>query len=286
MARIAVQVPAGLGFYLHAFSECHAAGSGRVRAAATDPVRQLAEVARFAGEQGPVPIVVEQMYTPHQTPWTIEGTFEYLREVPAAAGTRRYVAMDTGHQTGQHRFLRPSREAVERALAARGRGPRSPTWDPTRPTPCSRRPGRLAGRPRGSRCARSRRRWTGTRTCSPGQRTATCTAGWRSWAATPRSFTCSRPTGSPPPTCPSPAANNETGHRASRQSAPEAIARSYGSAEPPGHAAALLPLYLTFEIFPHTTDRPRDILPRLAESVRLLEAVDPRGRAAAVRSRD
>lgn len=48
----------------------------------------------------------------------------------------------------------------------------------------------------------------------------------------------------------------------------KAIARSYGGEEVPGLPPRSPNLYLTFEIFPHTTDRPRDILPVLAESVR------------------
>ena len=37
-------------------------------------------------------------------------------------------------------------------------------------------------------------------------------------------------------------------------------------------------IYLTFEIFPHTTDRRRDILPVLAESVKYWRQWVPEGR--------
>jgi hypothetical protein len=48
----------------------------------------------------------------------------------------------------------------------------------------------------------------------------------------------------------------------------QAFARSYQKEAPAGMPPRCGSLYLTFEIFPHTTDRPRDFLPGLAESVR------------------
>ena len=48
----------------------------------------------------------------------------------------------------------------------------------------------------------------------------------------------------------------------------EALARCYQKEPRPGMPERCPEIYLTFEIFPHTTDRPREILPPLAESVR------------------
>jgi len=263
MARIAVQVPAGLGFCLHAFSESMLQDSAAYREATNRVYDMLAEVARFAGEHGPVPIVVEQMYTPHQTPWTIEGTFEYLREVSARSGYPAYVAVDTGHQTGQRRFLRPSREAVERALAGEGK---VPYLGPDRAY-------ELFEKARGS---------------SPAARAAAAVTIEAEMDGYPHLFArsedgdlyrwleelgCYSPivhlqqtNGRSSSHLPFTAANNEAGIvRPSKLL--EAIARSYRGAERPGLPPRCSNLYLTFEIFPHTMDRPRDILPRLAESV-------------------
>jgi sugar phosphate isomerase/epimerase len=265
MARIAVQVPAGLGFYLHAFSESTLQDPAAHREATERVYDMLAEVARFAGEQGPVPIVVEQMYTPHQIPWTIEGTFEYLREVSARSGYPAYVAMDTGHQTGQHRFLRPSREAVERALSDERQG-EVPYLGPDTAY-------ELFEKARGG---------------SPAVRASASAAIQAEMDRYPYLFArpedgdlyrwlealgCYSPivhlqqtSGTSSSHLPFTAANNETGIVRPAKFL-EAIARSYGSAERPGIPPRCSSLYLTFEIFPHTTDRPRDILPRLAESV-------------------
>jgi sugar phosphate isomerase/epimerase len=263
MARIAVQVPAGLGFCLHAFSESMLQDPAVYRETTNRVYDMLAEVARFAGEHGPVPIVVEQMYTPHQTPWTIKGTFEYLREVSARSGYPAYVAVDTGHQTGQRRFLRPSRKAVERALAGEGK---VPYLGPDRAY-------ELFEKARGG---------------SPAARAAAAVTIEAEMDGYPHLFArsedgdlyrwleelgCYSPivhlqqtNGRCSSHLPFTAANNEAGIVRPAKLL-EAIARSYHGAERPGLPPRCSNLYLTFEIFPHTMDRPRDILPRLAESV-------------------
>jgi sugar phosphate isomerase/epimerase len=263
MARIAAQLSAGLGFYLHAFSEAVLQDPVAYRQATALVYEGLAEVARYAGELGPVPIVVEQMYSPNQTPWTIEGTFEYLREVGRRSGFPAYVAVDTGHQTGQHRFLRPSREALERALAGQG------------PVPYLGPDAAYAAfedareRALGVRAEAARRieeamdrfpyffaakkdcdlyRWLEELGCYAPILHLQQTGG-RSSSHLP--FT---------------AVNNEAGI-VEPLKVLQAIARSYRSGLPPGLPTRCTRVYLTFEVFPHTTDRPRDILPKLAESV-------------------
>jgi sugar phosphate isomerase/epimerase len=255
MARIAVQIPAGLGFYIHAFSESLLQNPAAYAAATEVLYDTLAEVARFAGEQGPVPIIVEQMYAPHQTPWTIEGTFEYLREVSARGGYPAYVAMDTGHQTGPHRFLRPSREALERGLAGQG------------PTPYLGPDSAYALFESGEAAARIEAdmdryphlfarpedcdlyRWLERLGCYAPILHLQQSNG-RSSSHLP--FT---------------PAHNETGVVHPRKIL-QAIARSYQGQAGPGLPPRCSRLFLTFEIFPRTADRPRDILPALAESVR------------------
>lgn len=116
MARIAAKVKAGLGFYIHAFPE----------SVLFDPIafvktrdrlyNTLADVARLFNDAGNVPMIIEQMYSPHQIPWTIAGTLEYLEEVSRRANTQVYVALDTGHQTGQQHFLRPTVDDLAKTL--------------------------------------------------------------------------------------------------------------------------------------------------------------------------
>ena len=263
MAQIAVQLPAGLGFYLHAFREAMLQDPVAYRQATELVYEGLAEVARYAGELGPVPIIVEQMYSPHQTPWTIEGTFEYLREVGRRSGFPAYVAVDTGHQTGQHRFLRPSRETLERALAgeapvpylgpdaayalfeeARGRAPAARLGGSGRIAEEMDRCPHLFAEPEDCDLYR----WLEELGCYAPILHLQQTEGKTS---SHLPFT---------------AANNAAGI-VEPLKVLQAIARSYRVEQPPGLPPRCARLYLTFEVFPHTADRPRDILPRLAESV-------------------
>lgn len=106
VARVAAKVKAGVGFYIHAFPESVLFDPKAYRETTDRLYDTLAEVARLAKDAGDVPVILEQMYTPHQIPWTIAGTLEYLEEVTRRANIPVYVALDTGHQTGQHRFLK------------------------------------------------------------------------------------------------------------------------------------------------------------------------------------
>ena len=264
MARIAAQVPAGLGFYLHAFSEAVLQDPEAYRSAKAALYEELAGVARFAGQLGPIPIIVEQMYSPHQIPWTIEGTIEYLREVTAAGGFPAYVAVDTGHQTGQRRFLRPSGQAVRRALAGEGLvpylGPDTAyaLFEQARGGAPAQRAG--AAEAIGAEMSRYPHLFAEQKDCDLYR-----------WLEELGSYApiihLQQTDGKSSSHLPFTEANNRAGLVHPRKVL-EAIARSYRREELPGLPPRSANVYLTFEIFPHTTDRPRDLLPVLAESVR------------------
>jgi hypothetical protein len=110
------QVGAGLGFYCHAFP--HSALQDPLKYAELEErlYEVLAEVARLASSSGVRSVGVEQMYTPHQIPWTIEGSRRLLKEVYRRGDAPFYLTIDTGHQTGQRRFQRPDRRRLEHQL--------------------------------------------------------------------------------------------------------------------------------------------------------------------------
>jgi sugar phosphate isomerase/epimerase len=116
MAALAAQVGAGLGFACHAFSEPVIQDPAAYAAAEIDLYARLAELARYAAERGTQSVGLEQMYTPHMIPWTLAGSAHLLREVYARSGQPFYLTIDTGHQCGQRRFLRPGRAQLEAAL--------------------------------------------------------------------------------------------------------------------------------------------------------------------------
>ncbi len=224
----------------------------------------LAEVSRFAGEQGPVPIIVEQMYSPHQTPWTIEGTFEYISEVSRRSGYPAYVAMDTGHQTGQHRFQRPGREALERALAGDGS---IPYLGPDTAYAVFENARGGGARARADAAVRIEAEMDRYPHLFAGPRDCDLYAWLGELACYSPILHLQQSNGRSSSHLPFTAATNETGIVHPRKVL-QAIADCYRADSRPGLPPRCDSLFLTFEIFPHTTDRPRDFLPGLAESVR------------------
>ena len=78
--------------------------------------RQMADIAAFAYENGRVQVSFEQMYAPHQPPFTIKGTKEFIRRVYQIHEKPSYVTIDVGHMVGQKKFARPSRKEIDEAI--------------------------------------------------------------------------------------------------------------------------------------------------------------------------
>jgi sugar phosphate isomerase/epimerase len=116
MIANASRLGAGLGFFCHAFNERVLQDCQTYRAAEETLYERLAEVSAYARECGIKTVGVEQMYSPNQIPWTLEGAQRLLREVYRRSGQPFYLTIDTGHQVGQRMFLRPSFRQLDGAL--------------------------------------------------------------------------------------------------------------------------------------------------------------------------
>jgi len=68
---------------------------------------QMADIADFAYEHGRVQVSVEQMYAPHQPPFTISQTREMLERIYEKRKKPCFVTIDVGHMVGQRKFLMP-----------------------------------------------------------------------------------------------------------------------------------------------------------------------------------
>lgn len=112
MIRAAAGLKAGLGFYCHAFPDEVLQDPDSYAEKLEQLCGQLSEVAAYAKSQGAALVGVEQMYSPHQVPWTIEGARDLIRRVYRTSGAPLYLTIDTGHQTGQARFARPEPSAI------------------------------------------------------------------------------------------------------------------------------------------------------------------------------
>ena len=119
-AKTAASLGAGLGFFAHAFDESVLQSPDAYAAAMDELCRDLADIAGYAKSLELSSAGVEQMYAPHQPPWTIAGAKQMLRRIYAIGGAPFYLTDDVGHMNGQQFFLRPTEESILRDLVKKG----------------------------------------------------------------------------------------------------------------------------------------------------------------------
>ncbi len=113
MIHNAANLEAGLGFFCHAFPQSVLVNPTRYTTAEADLFRRLAELATIANAENVRGISIEQMYSPHQIPWTVSGAQNLLKQVYRQSQAPFYLTLDTGHQIGQRRFLKPDPTEIE-----------------------------------------------------------------------------------------------------------------------------------------------------------------------------
>ena len=118
MITLAASLDAWLGFFAHAFDERTLRDPACYAAAYSALVDDIAALARYAGESGLRGFGVEQMYSPNQPPWTLDGAADFLRRCNAGGGAPVYITVDTGHQCGQRLFQVPQPAALAAYHAA------------------------------------------------------------------------------------------------------------------------------------------------------------------------
>lgn len=107
MVKTAINLEAGMGFFCHAFSNSMLQDPGMYMEAEDELYKGLAELVKSSYDYDKGYLSVEQMYTPHQIPWTIQGAKKLIKQVFAIGKKPFYITIDTGHQSGQRKFLRP-----------------------------------------------------------------------------------------------------------------------------------------------------------------------------------
>jgi len=129
MARTAGELGAGLGFFCHAFGDSVLQDPLKYRKAIEDLYNRLAELSSFAADKMQGYIGVEQMYTPHQVPWTIEGSRELIKEVYSRSKYPFYITIDLGHQSGQYKFRKPNANQLKELIREfRAKGKLKDKW--------------------------------------------------------------------------------------------------------------------------------------------------------------
>jgi hypothetical protein len=118
MIDTACTLKAGLGFFCHAFNSSILQDKERYYFYLEDLYNRLADLAEYAADQGLKSLGLEQMYTPHQVPWTMNGAQNLLKKVFNKSGKPFYITLDVGHQSGQRKFLKPDQKYLEELLDA------------------------------------------------------------------------------------------------------------------------------------------------------------------------
>jgi D-erythrulose 1-phosphate 3-epimerase len=124
MVKIAINLEAGMGFFCHAFSDSILQDPKVYREAEEELYKGLAELAAYAGDYDKGCLGVEQMYTPHQVPWTILGAEKLIKRVYELSKKAFYITIDTGHQSGQRKFLRPDYGKIKELIRVYKNGDR------------------------------------------------------------------------------------------------------------------------------------------------------------------
>ena len=112
-ADTARQLDAGLGFFAHGIHEPALQNPEEYQNDLNILFSELAELAAHAKIIGLSSMGIEQMYSPHQPPWTIQGAKTLLKTVKQKASAPFYLTLDVGHMNGQQYFQKPSTEQIE-----------------------------------------------------------------------------------------------------------------------------------------------------------------------------
>ena len=112
MIDFSSQFKAGLGFFMFALTEEVLQNSEKYKITSQTFFNNMSEIASYAKQKN-VQISFEQMYTPHQPPWTINQSLDYLRNIYKIAQSPSYITIDVGHQVGQNKFRKPDKSTIE-----------------------------------------------------------------------------------------------------------------------------------------------------------------------------
>ena len=115
-ADTARELSAGLGFFTHAFDNYVLQSTELYQEALQELTHNLADLALYANDIGLKSISVEQMYSPHQVPWTITSSISLLRQIYSIGKHPFYLTTDVGHMSGQQHFLKPTQESIYEAF--------------------------------------------------------------------------------------------------------------------------------------------------------------------------
>lgn len=113
LMELAVRLDVPVGYYVQAFSDYILQDKGLYRQAMDNMMESTVKLNRQAGEMGVRYLAIEQMYTPHQVPFTIDATAEMMKRVMRESGKAFYFTEDVGHHCLL--YTRPDAQKIKAA---------------------------------------------------------------------------------------------------------------------------------------------------------------------------
>lgn len=89
---------------------------------------RYANLVEYSRDHGNTPICVEQMYTPAQSPWTIQTNIDLIKYVYEKTAGPIYTTVDVGHVVGQRKHQKPTDEQLLEHIARRTDVDELPIW--------------------------------------------------------------------------------------------------------------------------------------------------------------
>lgn len=114
--EIAAGIGADIGYFVHGLSENIMYDPAARRQAQEYVTQCMVDVNRIAEEAGVDKVALEQMYTPHQPPFTIDTMLQLMQTIKRRSGKDFYVTEDVGHHCPFYNRPNPDelREAYKR----------------------------------------------------------------------------------------------------------------------------------------------------------------------------
>ncbi|MEE1227532.1 MAG: TIM barrel protein [Lachnospiraceae bacterium] len=109
------QFDCDMGFSLHCLTEKQMQDPEEYYRIHEKLYKIYSDIAAYGKEHGVQPCM-EAMYVPRQTPWTIQGTEDFLKKVYAIDRNPMYTTVDVGHMIGQRKFRRPNVEQIRESI--------------------------------------------------------------------------------------------------------------------------------------------------------------------------
>ena len=112
---LAAGIGADIGYFVHGLSEDILFDQKKRLDAQKNVMDCITRLNRIAERYGIEKTALEQMYTPHQPPFTIDTMTELMQRVKRLSGKPLYVTEDVGHHCPF--YLRPDADALQSAFA-------------------------------------------------------------------------------------------------------------------------------------------------------------------------